>query len=76
MAFIFIYIYMKGINNNDTHCLETTTMLKILMVGMGGFAGSVCRHIINDLSHRIFTDSFLPYGTIIVNVIGVFSLDY
>ncbi len=45
-------------------------MLKILMVGMGGFAGSVCRYIINELSHRFFSDSFLPYGTITVNVFG------
>lgn len=45
-------------------------MIKILMVGMGGFAGSVCRYIISDLSHRLFNDPFFPYGTITVNVIG------
>ncbi|MDA3789348.1 MAG: fluoride efflux transporter CrcB [Desulfobacula sp.] len=45
-------------------------MIKILMVGMGGFAGSICRYIISDLSHRLFNDPFFPYGTITVNVIG------
>ncbi len=45
-------------------------MVKILMVGMGGFAGSICRYIISDLSHRLFNDPFFPYGTIIVNVLG------
>ncbi len=45
-------------------------MIKILMVGMGGFAGSVCRYIVSDLSHRLFNDSFFPYGTLTVNVGG------
>ncbi len=45
-------------------------MIKILMVGMGGFAGSVCRYIISDLSHKFFNEPFFPYGTLTVNVIG------
>jgi CrcB protein len=45
-------------------------MIKIVMVGMGGFAGSICRYIVSDLSHRLFSDPFFPYGTIIVNVMG------
>lgn len=45
-------------------------MLKIMMVGLGGFAGSVCRYIISDVSHRVFNASFFPYGTLTVNVIG------
>ena len=45
-------------------------MLKILMVGMGGFAGSICRYIVSDLSQRLFNNPFFPYGTLTVNVIG------
>ena len=45
-------------------------MIKILMVGIGGFAGSICRYIISGLSQRLFNDPFFPYGTITVNVIG------
>ncbi len=45
-------------------------MIKILMVGMGGFAGSVCRYIISDLSHKFFNEPLFPYGTLTVNVIG------
>jgi CrcB protein len=45
-------------------------MIKILMVGMGGFAGSLCRYIVSDLSHRLFNDPFFPYGTLTVNVGG------
>ncbi|CCK78902.1 MULTISPECIES: fluoride efflux transporter CrcB [Desulfobacula] len=45
-------------------------MMKLLMVGAGGFAGSICRYMISDLSHRLFNDPFFPYGTLTVNVIG------
>ncbi|WP_457552243.1 fluoride efflux transporter CrcB [Desulfobacula sp.] len=45
-------------------------MIRLLMVGMGGFAGSVCRYMISGLSHRLFNDPFFPYGTLMVNVTG------
>jgi len=45
-------------------------MFKILMVGMGGFTGSICRYIVSDLTHRLFNDPFFPYGTLTVNVVG------
>ncbi|MCP3875253.1 MAG: fluoride efflux transporter CrcB [Desulfobacteraceae bacterium] len=45
-------------------------MFKIFMIGIGGFAGSICRFIITDLSNKLFNDSFFPYGTLTVNVIG------
>jgi len=49
-------------------------MVKLLMVGIGGFAGSICRYIISDLSHRLFNNPFFPYGTITVNVAGCFFI--
>lgn len=45
-------------------------MIKLLMVGMGGFAGSICRYIVSGLSQRLFDDPFFPYGTLTVNVAG------
>jgi CrcB protein len=47
-----------------------THMMKLLMVGMGGFAGSICRYMISSASHRLFNDPFFPYGTLTVNVMG------
>ena len=45
-------------------------MLKsILLVGLGGGAGSILRYLAYLLSHRIFGDKF-PFGTIIVNIVG------
>ena len=49
---------------------RSSNMHKILMVEMGGFAGSVCRYLVSDLSHKLFNNSFFPYGTLTVNVIG------
>lgn len=45
-------------------------MYKVLMVGMGGFAGSVCRYLVSDLSQKLFSNPFFPYGTLTVNIIG------
>ncbi len=45
-------------------------MIKIIMVGMGGFAGSICRYLVGEVSQKYFTSSFLLYPTLIVNIGG------
>jgi CrcB protein len=42
---------------------------KIMFVGMGGFIGACLRYIITVLSPKLFGTN-LPYGTLIVNVVG------
>ena len=44
-------------------------MQKILYVGIGGFIGAVLRYIISIHSPKLFGTT-LPYGTLIVNVMG------
>lgn len=44
-------------------------MLHILLIGLGGFLGSVARFIINKSLQSYL---FLPMGTLIVNIIGSF----
>lgn len=44
-------------------------MQKILYVGIGGFIGASLRYIISTGSARVFGTQ-LPYGTLIVNVLG------
>ena len=51
-------------------------MIKILMVGMGGFTGSICRYLTAELSNKIFNEPFLPYGTLIVNVSGCLFIGF
>lgn len=44
-------------------------MYKILYVGIGGFVGTCLRYMISVNSPQIFGTK-LPYGTLIVNVVG------
>ena len=44
-------------------------MSKILYVGIGGFIGSALRYIISLYAPKLFGTQ-LPYGTLIVNVVG------
>jgi len=47
---------------------------KILAVGTGGFIGSVSRYIISLWFNEKYPTSYIPYGTLVVNVIGSFLL--
>lgn len=48
-------------------------ILKLLIVGTGGFIGAIARYGLSGLVHRYFEGSF-PYGTLFVNVIGCFVI--
>lgn len=48
-------------------------MLKVLIVGVGGFAGAIARYVLSGLIHRFF-DARFPYGTLIVNILGCFLI--
>ncbi len=49
-------------------------MVQILLVGLGGFAGSVLRYLISGLAHKVVPFREFPYGTFTVNVIGCFLI--
>ena len=44
-------------------------MIKLLVVGIGGFIGAVSRYGLSGLVHRLYTGP-LPLGTLTVNVLG------
>ena len=49
-------------------------MIKILMIiGTGGFVGSISRYLIQQLMQEKFDTSF-PIGTMIVNILGSFVI--
>jgi len=50
-------------------------MLKIIIVGSGGFIGAVLRYTISGWTHRLLGSGF-PYGTLIVNLLGSFILGF
>lgn len=45
----------------------------LILVGVGGFLGSVFRYLVTVLLARQFTSSF-PLGTLTVNVVGCFLI--
>jgi CrcB protein len=45
-------------------------MINLLIVGAGGFLGSVFRYLLGGWTQRLFPASTFPYGTLTVNVIG------
>ena len=45
-------------------------MLPILLVGAGGFLGSILRYVLSGWAHRILDNPWFPYGTLVVNVTG------
>jgi len=48
-------------------------MLKLLIVGMGGFIGAVARYGATGFVHRHGGD-FFPWGTLAINVTGCFLI--
>lgn len=44
-------------------------MLRILIIGSGGFVGAILRYIISGLSIKYLGNTF-PFGTLLVNIIG------
>ena len=45
-------------------------MLKLLLVGSGGFLGSVARYLLSDYIATLLSKPLLPFGTLAVNVLG------
>ena len=45
-------------------------MSQIILVGIGGFIGSVFRFLLSGFVHRLVTLSEFPFGTFAVNVVG------
>jgi CrcB protein len=49
--------------------------MKIFVIGMGGFLGAILRYFSSKYTNLLFSSSF-PYGTLVVNVVGSFTLGY
>jgi CrcB protein len=49
-------------------------MLKILMVGIGGFAGAICRYLVYETTLILYKGAWFPLGTLTVNISGCFII--
>jgi len=46
------------------------TFQNILLVGAGGFIGSILRYLVSGWAVHIFKSTQLPIGTMVVNILG------
>ena len=49
-------------------------IINAALVGSGGFLGALARYGVGGLVHRQFPLSSFPYGTLVVNLVGCFSI--
>jgi len=49
-------------------------MLRLLIVGAGGFIGSVLRYLLSGASQSLFATARFPIGTMAVNLSGCFVI--
>ncbi len=48
-------------------------MIKILIIGLGGFLGTISRYLSEELINKLFS-SQIPLGTFVVNILGSFLI--
>ena len=51
-------------------------MKDLLLVGFGGFLGSVLRFVVSGAAHRMTTILTFPIGTFAVNVLGCLAIGF
>ena len=51
-------------------------MIKLLLIGTGGFIGSIFRYLISGSVQAVSHSITFPYGTLAVNVIGCFLIGF
>lgn len=49
-------------------------MINLLLVGCGGFVGSVLRYLVGHAVHALLRHTAFPYGTLTANVLGCFFI--
>ncbi|NOT21444.1 MAG: fluoride efflux transporter CrcB [Nitrospiraceae bacterium] len=51
-------------------------VIKLLLIGAGGFIGSVLRYVIGGTVQTLSQSVAFPYGTLAVNILGCFCIGF
>ncbi|MBI5090969.1 MAG: fluoride efflux transporter CrcB [Candidatus Hydrogenedentes bacterium] len=51
-------------------------MVNVLLVGAGGFLGSIARYLLGGWVHRVLDNPWLPWGTFAINVLGCLFIGF
>lgn len=49
-------------------------MYEIIIAGLGGFIGTVCRYLLNTVIYRVLDYPLFPYGILTINMLGCFLI--
>jgi CrcB protein len=71
LPLLIIYFFNAGIID---FAREGDLMLRILMIGVGGFIGTIFRYLISGYIQNLMKSFEFPYGTLVVNVVGCFVI--
>lgn len=50
-------------------------IVKLFLIGAGGFIGSILRYTLGGVVHKYFSGA-LPYGTLAVNILGCIAIGF
>lgn len=51
-------------------------MLKLLLIGAGGFIGSITRYLLSVSIHKLSNGFLFPIGTLTVNLLGCLAIGF
>jgi CrcB protein len=51
-------------------------MLRVFLVGAGGFIGAILRYAVGGWVHNLLDNPWFPYGTLGVNVVGCLLIGF
>lgn len=51
-------------------------MVKLFLVGAGGFSGSALRYLLSGFIQQLTKSAVFPYGTLAVNLVGCFIIGF
>ncbi|MDW7654793.1 MAG: fluoride efflux transporter CrcB [Nitrospiraceae bacterium] len=51
-------------------------MLKLVLIGAGGFLGSILRYLMSGFAQSLSQSTVFPYGTLAVNMLGCLCIGF
>ncbi|MBP0124995.1 MAG: fluoride efflux transporter CrcB [Nitrospira sp.] len=51
-------------------------MLKLVLIGAGGFLGSILRYLVSGFAQSLSQSTVFPYGTLAVNMLGCLCIGF
>ena len=65
-----------GAQDPDQLFQQESPLNKILLVGAGGFVGSILRYLVSGYVQQLTKSAIFPYGTLTVNLLGCFIIGF